>query len=109
LGLAGYCCRWVEGFSRWAKPLFDLTRKERLFAWDVNCRIAFDDLKNCLKSAPELGLPLSDGEFVLDTDAPHFATGAVLLQWQQEELQVIAYISRTFGDAESRSSTNQKE
>jgi transposase InsO family protein/predicted aspartyl protease len=109
LGLASYYRRWVEGFSRRAKPLFELTKKDRKYEWNAGCQAAFDDLKGCLTNAPVLGLPLSEGEFVLDTDASDYAAGAVLSQWQDGNLRVLAYISRTFGDAECRYSTNQKE
>ena len=37
LGLAGYYCKFVEGFSKIAAPLTRLTRKEEPFLWSEAC------------------------------------------------------------------------
>jgi transposase InsO family protein len=109
LGLIGYYRRWIEGFSRRARPLYELLRKEVRFHWLIEQQLAFDDLKVCLTSAPILGLPIDNGEYVLDTDASDYAAGAVLQQRQDGVIRVIAYASRTFHEPETRYSTNHKE
>ena len=38
LGLAGYYCKFVEGFSKIATPLTRLTRKEEPFLWSEACQ-----------------------------------------------------------------------
>ena len=40
LGLAGYCKRFVKGFSRIAAPLTQLTRKNVKFEWKEECEKA---------------------------------------------------------------------
>lgn len=109
LGLIGYYRRWVEGFSRRARPLYCLLKKDQRFYWGHEQQSAFDDLKDCLISAPILGLPIDGGEYVLDTDASDYAAGAVLQQRQDGVTWVVAYASRTFSNPESRYSTNHKE
>ena len=109
LGLIGYYRRWIANFSRRAKPLFDLSRKGVEFRWTEEQQASFDDLKFCLTSAPVLGLPMDDGRFVLDTDCSDFAAGAVLSQYQGENLRVIAYASRTLRGAELNYNTTRKE
>ncbi|MCI78419.1 RNA-directed DNA polymerase (Reverse transcriptase), partial [Trifolium medium] len=45
LGLAGYYRRFIEGFSKLALPLTQLTRKDQAFVWDENCEKSFQELK----------------------------------------------------------------
>ena len=45
LGLAGYYRRFVEGFSRIATPLTQLTRKNAKFVWTEECEKSFQELK----------------------------------------------------------------
>jgi hypothetical protein len=109
IGVIGYYRRWIEGFSRRAGPLFELLKKETVFEWTDRQQSAFEDMKTCLISAPILGLPKDNGQFVLDTDASGTAAGAILSQHQDGEIRVLAYASRTFHGAELRYSTNQRE
>ena len=72
LGLASYYRKFVKYFSKIAKPLLNLTKKEE------GTEAAFQELKNKLISAPILAFPQADGsEFILDTDASAYAIGAV--------------------------------
>ena len=56
LGLAGCYRRFVEGFSRRAAPLHELTHtagdRAQEFTWTALHQAAFDDLKCCLREAP---------------------------------------------------------
>ena len=45
LGLVGYYRRFVEGFSRIAAPLTQLTRKNVKFEWNEECEKSFQELK----------------------------------------------------------------
>ncbi|MCI53751.1 retrotransposon protein, partial [Trifolium medium] len=45
LGLAGYYRRFIEGFSKIALPLTQLTRKSQAFVWDDKCENSFQELK----------------------------------------------------------------
>jgi len=47
--------------------------------------------------------------YLLDTDASNFGASAVLQQWQDGELRVIEYASRTFNTAERAYCTTRKE
>ncbi|WVZ76144.1 hypothetical protein U9M48_024142 [Paspalum notatum var. saurae] len=46
LGLAGYYRRFIEGFSKIAKPLTALLEKNVKFEWTPACREAFEELKS---------------------------------------------------------------
>jgi hypothetical protein len=45
LGLAGYYWRFIEGFSKIAKPMTSLLKKGREFKWDEKHQDSFDQLK----------------------------------------------------------------
>ena len=45
LGLAGYYRRFIEGFSKIAKPLTKLTQKDKKYAWGEDEEKAFQILK----------------------------------------------------------------
>jgi len=90
LGLAGYYRRFIEGFSKLALPLTQLTCKGKAFVWDVECENNFNELKQQLTTAPVLILPKSDEPFVMYCDASKLGLGGVLMQ----DNKVVAYASR---------------
>ncbi|WVZ96439.1 hypothetical protein U9M48_042077 [Paspalum notatum var. saurae] len=53
LGLAGYYRRFIEGFSKIAKPMTALLEKNIKFQWTSACQKAFEELKKRLTTAPE--------------------------------------------------------
>ncbi|GJT96856.1 putative reverse transcriptase domain-containing protein [Tanacetum coccineum] len=89
-GLAGYYRRFIEGFSKIAKPMTKLTQIKVAFEWGDKQEVAFQTLKNKLCSAPILALPQGDENFIVYCDASHKGLGAVLMQ----NKKVIAYASR---------------
>jgi hypothetical protein len=63
LGLAGYYRRFIENFSKIAKPMTELLKKEMKFKWTDDCKISFQELMKRLVSAPILCLPDLEKEF----------------------------------------------
>jgi hypothetical protein len=57
LGLVGYYRRFIEGFSKIAKPMTSLLEKGREFKWNEKCQDSFDQLKKRLMSPPVLVMP----------------------------------------------------
>ncbi|GJS54159.1 putative reverse transcriptase domain-containing protein [Tanacetum coccineum] len=94
LGLAGYYRRFIEGFSKIAKPMTKLTQKSVKFNWGEKEETAFQTLKQKLCSAPILALPEGSENFVVYCDASHKGLGAVLMQKEK----VIAYTSQELHD-----------
>lgn len=110
LGLASYYRKFIENFSKIAKPLFDLTKKDKKFIWSEDCENSFQELKTRLMSAPILAFPQVDGSnFILDTDASAYAIGAVLSQVQDGKERVIAYGSRCLDKAERNYCVTRRE
>nr|GFC73772.1 reverse transcriptase domain-containing protein [Tanacetum cinerariifolium] len=68
-GLAGYYRRFVEGFSKVAKPMTKLTQRKVEFEWDDKQEAAFQQLKQKLCSAPILALPEGSKDFIVYCDA----------------------------------------
>ena len=110
LGLASYYRRFIEGFSKIARPLNALykqvhelhpndrckgERKPLADLWTAECEFAFQTLKKRLIEAPVLGHPDFTLPFILEVDASHEGLGAILSQKQGDKLVVIAYASRT--------------
>src|SRR4051794_27264544 len=90
LGLAGYYRRFIENFSKVAKPMTELLKEDKKFAWTEGCEISFQELKKRLVTAPVLCLPSLEKDFQVYCDASHQGLGAVLMQ----EGKVVAYASR---------------
>jgi len=109
VGLCSYYRSFIKDLSSIASPLFDLTKKDAPFSWDVRCQEAFDLLKHRLTSAPVLAPPCDGGGYVLDVDACDYGIGAVLQQRQGDSLRVIGYASRTLSAAERVYCTTRKE
>uniref|UniRef100_A0A0E0D2Q3 RNA-directed DNA polymerase n=1 Tax=Oryza meridionalis TaxID=40149 RepID=A0A0E0D2Q3_9ORYZ len=57
LGLAGYYRRFIEGFSKIARPMTQLLKKEKKFEWTEQCQASFEQLKEKLTTVPILVLP----------------------------------------------------
>ena len=45
LGLASYCRKFVENFSKIEKPMTELLCKGKRYTWSPACQAAFDELK----------------------------------------------------------------
>nr|GFC58625.1 putative reverse transcriptase domain-containing protein [Tanacetum cinerariifolium] len=65
LGLVGYYRRFIEGFSKIAKPMTKLTQKKVKFEWGDKQEAAFQLLKQKLCSAPILALPKGSEDFIV--------------------------------------------
>ncbi|GJT95158.1 putative reverse transcriptase domain-containing protein [Tanacetum coccineum] len=105
LGLAGYYRRFIEGFSKIAKPMTELTQKNKKFDWGEEQESAFQLLKQKLCDAPILALPEGSDDFVVYCDASIKGLGDVLMQ----RTKVIAYASRQLKVHEKNYTTHDLE
>ena len=90
LELAGYYRRFIDGFSKLAKPMTALLEKNAKFVWSEKCQANFEELKKRLTTALVLVLPDLSKNFSIYCDASHQGLGCVLMQ----EERVVAYASR---------------
>ncbi|GKC17717.1 reverse transcriptase domain-containing protein [Tanacetum coccineum] len=80
LGHVGFYRRFIQEFSKIARPMTHLLEKETLFIFLTECREAFETLKKKLTEAPILVAPDWDLPFEIMCDASDFAVRAVLGQ-----------------------------
>jgi len=109
LGLAGYYRRFIQNFSKIARPLTALLKRNTPFVWNQSTDEAFNTLKKLLTEEPLLQYPDFTKPFVLTTDASNEALGAILSQGPIGLDLPIAYASRTLNSAEKRYSVTEKE
>ncbi|GKD12066.1 putative reverse transcriptase domain-containing protein, partial [Tanacetum coccineum] len=105
LGLAGYYRRFIENFSKIAKPLTLLTQKNKVYVWGDKQDEAFQILKDKLRNAHVLALPNGPDDFVVYCDASKQGFRSVLMQWGK----VIAYASRQLKKHEKNYTTHDLE
>ena len=80
LGLAGYYHRFIPDFSKIAKPMTELLKKDVKFKWDVKCDEAFHTLRAHLTIAPVLAQPDNSKSYDVYCDASGTGVGCVLMQ-----------------------------
>jgi hypothetical protein len=90
IGMVGYYRRFIEGFSKIARPMTALLAKKVEFKWTPACQKSFETLKEKLTTAPVLILPDVHKPFSVYCDASYTGLGCVLMQ----EGRVVAYSSR---------------
>jgi ribonuclease HI len=90
IGMAGYYHRFIEGFSKIARPMTALLAKKVEFKWTPMCQKSFETLKEKLITTPVLILPDVHKSFSVYFDASYTGLGCVLMQ----ERRVVAYSSR---------------
>jgi hypothetical protein len=90
IGMAGYYRRFIEGFSKIARPMTTLLGKKVEFKWTPACQESFEMLKQKLTIAQVLVLPDVHKPFSVYCDASYTGLGCVLMQ----EGKVVAYSSQ---------------
>jgi len=109
LGLIGYYRRFIPQFSKIARPLTDLLKKDRIFIWDNHQIEAFEKFKNALCTEPMLQYPDFTQPFNLTIDASRHVIGGILSQGKIGKDLPIAYVLRVLNKAEQNYSTIEKE
>jgi hypothetical protein len=88
--MAGYYWRFIEGFSKIARPMTAFLANKVEFKWTPACQKSFETLKEKLTTTPLLILPDVHKPFSVYCDASYTGLGCVLMQ----EGRVVAYSSR---------------
>ncbi|GJS68750.1 reverse transcriptase domain-containing protein [Tanacetum coccineum] len=109
LGHAGFYRRFIQDFSKIARPMTHLLKKETPFVFSKDCIDAFETLKKKLTEAPILVVPDWNLPFELMCDASDFTIGAVLGQRKTKHFQPIHYAIKTMTEAQIHYTTTEKE
>jgi hypothetical protein len=80
IGMVGYYQRFIEGFSKIARPMIALLAKKVEFKWTPECQESFETLKNKLTTTLVLILPDVHKPFSVYCDASYTGLGCVLMQ-----------------------------
>ena len=105
LGPIGFYRRFIKGFSKLARPLYELLVKDTKFIWDDRCQRIFEELKLFLTTTPIVRAPNWQLPFEVMCDASDFAIGAVLGQKEDGK----PYVSKTLNEAQRNYTTTEKE
>jgi hypothetical protein len=87
IGMVDCYWRFIEGFSKIARPMIALLAKKVEFKWTRACQESFEMLKQKLTTTPVLVLPDVHKSFSVYCDALYIRLGCVLMQ----EGRVVAY------------------
>ena len=109
LGYAGFYRRFIQDFSKIAKPLYKLLEKDAKFEWDVECQQRFEEFKAYLTTTPIVRAPNRKLPFEVMCDASDLAVGAVLKQRAKGKPYVVYYASKTLNEAYRNYTTTEKE
>jgi hypothetical protein len=71
--------RFILNFSKIAKPVTELLKKENKYVWSDACDEAFKHLKKLLTTSPVLALPDTTKPFDVYCDASGTGIGGVLM------------------------------
>ena len=77
--LANYYRQFVKDFTRIAKPLHEMTRKDVKWNWGERQQKVFEKLKERFITEPVLVIPDLNKEMRVEVDVLDFATSRVLL------------------------------
>ena len=101
LGFANFYRRFIHRFADIARPLVELTRKDREFQWNPEADEAFRKLKNIFITTPALGQFDYDRPTRIETDSSGWCTGGTLQQKSENGLWVpCAFFSKKNNSAE---------
>ena len=96
LGFANFYRRFIKGFSKIARVMHEVTKKDRKFLWLPDLQEAFDKLKEIITSDSVLLMFDPEKEIELETDASDYALGAQLSQKDENGiLRPVAFWSRS--------------
>ena len=109
LGLASYYRKFITGFAALAKPLHQVSTKEK-FEWQEEQEKAWNSLKKAVTSDSLLAHPNFEKRFILTTDASNNHYGCVLSQMDEKNYdRPILFISKSFTPGERKLSTYEQE
>jgi len=109
LGFCNFYRNFIQDFAKTARPMWNLTQKEKPWNWGKNKEKAFTTIKDKLTSQPVLCMLTNTDPYKVECDASDYATGAVLSQKQNEEWRPIAFFSKALTATEQNYEIHDRE
>ena len=107
--MVNFLSMFCPDLQKLLKPIYDLTRKGRLFVWGMEQQDSFEEIKHRLIKPPVLHMPNKTGRFHLYSDTSKFATGSALYEIQNGKPKLIAYASKRLPEAAKSYSITELE
>ena len=115
--MIGYFRKYIPNFSKTAEPWYVLLKEtdgqnnssKSLISWGETQQKALDQLPLYRVEPSILTYPDHNKEFILHVDASGNGWGVSLLQYQERDLRVISYGSRTLTPAEKKYHSSKLE
>ena len=110
LGFYNFYQRFIQDFSKLAKPFTGLTKKNIPFDWTLACQSAFDNLKKMVTEVPILAHYKQDLRTIVETDSSDYVSSGVLSQLSKDGLlHPVAFFSKNLNHAECNYEIYDKE
>jgi len=110
MGFINFYRRFIKGFSKIARVLNELTKKDVPWEWTDEREEAFQTLKRLICKEPVLLMSQLEQPFELEVDASNYAVGATLNQKDEfGQWHPVAYYSTTLSETERNYNIYDKE
>lgn len=109
LGMLNYFRHMIYKFAEIAKPIVDLTKKNKEFIWTTECQAAFDHFQDIMLNRPTLKNLEIEEKLYLATDASKIAVCGILMQKKEKKFYPVQFFSKQLSDAESRYPSIRRE
>ena len=110
LGFCNFYQCFIQDFSKLAKPLTGLTKKDIPFDWTSACQSAFDSLKKMVTEAPILAHYKQGLKTIVETDSSDYVSSGVFSQLGEDGLLYpVTFFSKNLNPAECNYEIYDKE
>ncbi len=110
MGFINFYRRFIKGFSKIARVLNELTKKDVPWEWTDEREEAFQTLKRLICEEPVLLMPQLERPFELEVDTSNYAISATLNQRDElDRWHPVAYYSTTLSEMERNYDIYDKE
>jgi len=110
LGLANYYRQFVKDFTRIAKPLHKLVRKDEKWNWGEEQKKTFKELKKVFTMQLVLVAPDLNKEMRIEADISEYTTRGVLsMRCEDDKWRLVAFISKLLNEAERNYEIHNRE
>lgn len=110
LGLVNYVGGFIPNKSQLLEPLTALLKENQMYVWGYDQQLAFDRVKELLKTAPSLAHYDMKKKMIVSADSSSYGLGCALFQENDNgSREIVCYGSRVLTKSESRYAQIEKE
>lgn len=110
VGFVNFYRRFIRNFSKIARPLTALSKKDLKFEWTPECQVAFELLKKTVVEAPVLKHFDRTKQCFVETDSSDYVSSGVFSQKDENEVpHPVAFFSKKLVPAECNYEIYDKE